>query len=181
MPLVYQAFNWVHGVYVAATIGSETTAAAGGEVGRVRRDPMAMLPFCGYNMGDYFHHWIDMRRHIHHLPRIFHVNWFRKNAAGDYIWPGFSENMRVIEWIVRRCRGSIPGHETQIGWIPHWEDFNTDGLDSFTQSNFAEAMAFIPAEWRSEILSQGELFLKLYDSMPKELVFQRELLASRLS
>lgn len=181
MPLVYQAFNWSHGVYIGATMGSETTAAAAGATGNVRRDPMAMLPFTGYNMGDYFHHWLEIRRKITHLPRFFHVNWFRKNAEGSFLWPGFSENMRVLEWIVNRCHGRVAGHETQIGWTPHFEDFETKGLPDFTHENFDECMAFHPDEWKNEILSQGELFLKLYDHLPKELVYQRELLAARLS
>ena len=181
MPLVYQAFNWAHGVYMGATMGSETTAAAAGAVGVVRRDPMAMLPFCGYHMGDYFHHWLEMRGLIKHLPRFFHVNWFRRDADGSFLWPGFSENMRVLEWIANRCQGRIAGHETRIGWTPHWEDFNTEGLEGFTQEQFDKAMAFVPEEWRAEILSQGELFLKLYDQLPKELVYQRELLAARLA
>ncbi len=180
MPLVYQAFNWTHGVYMGATMGSETTAAAAGAVGQVRRDPMAMLPFCGYNMGDYFQHWIEMRRHIKYLPRIFHVNWFRKSAQGKFLWPGFGENMRVLEWITKRCQGHIPGHETQIGWVPHYEDFHTEGLENFTQEDFNACMAFHADEWRSEVVSQGELFLKLYDHLPKELVYQKELLSARL-
>lgn len=180
MPLIYQAFNWVHGVYMGATMGSETTAAAAGAVGRVRRDPMAMLPFCGYNMGHYFRHWIEMRRLITHLPRIFHVNWFRKSADGKFLWPGFGQNMRVLEWIFKRCVGCIAGHEKQIGWVPHFEDFNTNGLDSFTRADFDAAMAFKPDEWRDELISQGELYLNLYDHLPKELIFQRELLAGRL-
>ncbi len=180
MPLVYQAFNWTHGVYIGATVGSETTAAAEGAAGVVRRDPMAMLPFCGYNMGDYFQHWIEMRRHIKYLPRIFHVNWFRRGADGGYLWPGFGENMRVLEWIVKRCHGQIAGHETQIGWIPHWEDFDTEGLEGFGREDFERAMKIDPEEWKREFLSQGELYLKLHDHLPKELIFQRELLASRL-
>lgn len=180
MPLVYQAFNWVHGVYMGATMGSETTTAAAGAIGRVRRDPMAMLPFCGYNMGDYFQHWIEMRRRITHLPRIFHVNWFRKGPDGKYLWPGFGQNMRVLEWIFNRCGDRVPGHEKQIGWVPHWEDFNTQGLESFTKADFDAVMAFNPEEWREELVSQGELYLRLYDHLPKELVFQRELLAGRL-
>jgi phosphoenolpyruvate carboxykinase (GTP) len=181
MPLVYQAFNWSHGVYVGATMGSEVTAAAIGLKAGVRRDPMAMLPFTGYNMADYFHHWLDMRRKVVHLPRFFHVNWFRKDENGKFLWPGFGENMRVLEWIVNRCRGRIPGHETQIGWTPDWEDFNTTGLDGFDERRFDQCMAFDAEEWKAEILSQGELFLKLYDYLPKEIVFQRELLAARLS
>jgi phosphoenolpyruvate carboxykinase (GTP) len=181
MPLVYQAFNWSHGVYVGATMGSEVTAAAIGLKAGVRRDPFAMLPFIGYNMADYFHHWLDMRRKVTHLPRFFHVNWFRKDEKGKFLWPGFGENMRVLEWIVNRCRGRIPGHETQIGWTPDWEDFNTVGLDGFDEHRFDQCMAFDAEEWKAEILSQGELFLKLYDYLPKEVVFQRELLAARLS
>ncbi len=181
MPLVYQAFNWTHGVYMGATMGSETTAAAAGKVGQVRRDPMAMLPFCGYNMGDYFKHWIEMRKHLQELPRIFHVNWFRKNASGEFLWPGFSENMRVLEWIFHRCAGRIRGHETQIGWVPHFEDFHTDGLPGFTRERFSACMAFHTEEWKNEVLSQGELFLRLYDHLPKELIYQRELLSARLS
>jgi len=181
MPLVYQSFNWAHGVYVGSTMGSETTAAATGAIGQVRRDPMAMLPFCGYDVGEYFSHWLEMRRHIRHLPRIFHVNWFRKGPDGKFLWPGFSDNMRVLEWIIRRCRGTVAGHETIIGWTPHWEDFNHEGLEGFSRDDFNKVMAVIPAEWRAEVLSQGELFLKIYDSLPKELVYQRELLSARLS
>ncbi|MBP7948219.1 MAG: phosphoenolpyruvate carboxykinase (GTP) [Verrucomicrobiales bacterium] len=180
MPLVYQAFNWTHGVYMGATMGSETTAAAAGSVGQVRRDPMAMLPFCGYNMGDYFQHWIEMRRRIHYPPRIFHVNWFRRGPGGEFLWPGFGENMRVLEWIIKRCQGHIAGHETQIGWVPHFEDFRIDGLPGFSRDDFDACMAFHAAEWKTEVISQGELFLKLYDHLPKELVYQRELLSARL-
>lgn len=181
MPLVFQAFDWTHGVFLGATQGSETTAAATGTVGTVRRDPMAMLPFCGYDMGDYFAHWLDMRKHIQRLPRIFHVNWFRKDHQGKFLWPGFRENLRVLEWIVQRCRGRIPGHETPIGWTPDWEDFCVDGLEGFTESQFNAAMEFRREEWLAEITSQNEFFLKLYHSMPKELMCQRELLMARMA
>jgi phosphoenolpyruvate carboxykinase (GTP) len=181
MPLVYQAFNWSHGVYIGATMGSEMTAAAAGTIGKVRRDPMAMLPFCGYNMGAYFSHWLEMRRYLTSLPRFFHVNWFRKSAEGNFIWPGFGENMRVLEWIVKRCHGEAAGYETQIGWIPAFEDFNIAGLDGFTEADYDAAMAFHRSEWKAELVSQGELFIDLYDHLPKELIFQRELLATRLS
>lgn len=181
MPLVFQAFNWSHGIYLGATMGSETTAAAIGLKKHVRRDPMAMLPFTGYNMGDYFAHWLSMRRQIRDLPRFFHVNWFRRDEDGSFLWPGYGENMRVLEWIINRCHGCIAGHETQIGWTPHFEDFDTSGLEGFTREQFEKCMAFVPEEWREEILSQGELFLNLYDHLPKELVYQRELLAARLT
>jgi phosphoenolpyruvate carboxykinase (GTP) len=180
MPLIYQAFNWSHGVYVGATMGSEMTAAAAGTIGKVRRDPMAMLPFCGYNMGAYFGHWLEMRRHLKHLPRFFHVNWFRKDDDGKFLWPGYGENMRVLEWIVKRCHGSAAGYETQIGWTPAFEDFNIEGLDGFTEESYQKCMAFNRAEWKAELVSQGELFIDLYDHLPKELIFQRELLAARL-
>lgn len=181
MPLVYQAFNWSHGVYVGATMGSEMTAAAAGTIGKVRRDPMAMLPFCGYNMGAYFGHWLEMRRYITSLPRFFHVNWFRKSEDGKFLWPGFGENMRVLEWIVKRCHGAAAGYETQIGWTPAFEDFNIEGLENFTKEDYDAAMAFHRSEWKAELVSQGELFIDLYDHLPKELIFQRELLAARLS
>jgi len=180
MPLVYQAFNWCHGVYVGATMGSEMTAAAAGTIGKVRRDPMAMLPFCGYNMGAYFGHWLEMQRYLTHLPRFFHVNWFRKTEDGKFMWPGFSENMRVLEWIVKRCKGGAAGHETQIGWIPDYDNFNIEGLDGFSKEDFEKVMKFDRHEWRQELVSQGELFIDLYDHLPKELIFQRELLAARL-
>jgi phosphoenolpyruvate carboxykinase (GTP) len=180
MPLVFQAFNWGHGVYLGATMGSEMTAAAAGTIGKVRRDPMAMLPFCGYNMGAYFAHWLEMRRDLTHLPRFFHVNWFRKSDEGEFLWPGFGDNMRVLEWIVRRCKGEAAGHETQIGWTPSFEDFNVEGLEGFTKKNFDACMAFDRKEWKAELVSQAEFFIELYDHLPKELLFQRELLAARL-
>jgi phosphoenolpyruvate carboxykinase (GTP) len=180
MPLVFQAFNWGHGVYLGATMGSEMTAAAAGTIGKVRRDPMAMLPFCGYNMGAYFGHWLEMRRYLRHLPRFFHVNWFRKDAGGNYLWPGFGENMRVLEWIVRRCKGEAAGHETQIGWTPSFEDFHLEGLSGFTEEQFHACMAFDHQEWKAELVSQAEFFIELYDHLPKELLFQRELLTARL-
>jgi len=181
MPLVFQAFDWTHGVFLGATQGSETTAAATGNVGTVRRDPMAMLPFCGYNMGDYLGHWLNMRKNIQRLPRIFHVNWFRKDANGKFLWPGFRENLRVLEWIVKRCQGKIAGHETPIGWTPDWKSFSTEGLDGFTKEQFDAAMLFRREDWLAEITNQNDFFLKLYHSMPKELMCQRELLMARMA
>jgi phosphoenolpyruvate carboxykinase (GTP) len=181
MPLIFQAFNWVHGVYLGATMGSETTAAAAGAVGQVRRDPMARLPFCGYNMGDYFAHWLEMRQSIKYVPRIFHVNFFRKGADGSYLWPGFGENMRVLQWMVERCRHGAHALETSIGWLPEYDDINMKGLENqVTRENFNEAMKIDTAEWHRELLMQDELFIKLYSQLPKEIIFQRELLIARL-
>lgn len=179
MPLVFQSFNWIHGVFLGANMGSETTAAAAGAVGKVRHDPFAMLPFCGYNMGDYFAHWLGMRRLVEHPPRIFHVNWFRKGEDGKFLWPGFSENMRVLEWIINRCDGRGKGHERSIGWMPHFDELTFDGLD-YTEEQFTELMHLDHEEFRQELLSEAELYLRLYDHLPKELIFQRELLAGRI-
>jgi phosphoenolpyruvate carboxykinase (GTP) len=179
-PLVFQAFNWAHGVYLGATMGSEMTAAAAGVVGQVRRDPMAMLPFCGYNMGDYFGHWLAMGRKIKHPPRIFHVNWFRKDANGKFLWPGFGDNMRVLQWIVDRCHGRAEGEETALGWMPPLEAIDLNGLEGYSRARLGEALAINLPEWKQEIDLQGELFAKLGDRMPKELLYERELLRSRL-
>jgi phosphoenolpyruvate carboxykinase (GTP) len=180
LPLVYQAFNWIHGVYVGATMGSEMTAAAVGGVGQVRRDPMAMLPFCGYNMGDYFRHWIGMRKLIKFPPRVFYVNWFRKDGADKYLWPGFGENMRVLKWIVDRCRGRADADETPLGWVPGPQCFDLAGLPDVTNDRLTQLQSINYEDWRREIISQDELFMKLYSHLPKELIFQRELLVSRL-
>ncbi len=179
MPLVYQAFNWSAGVYIGATMGSEMTAAAAGTVGKVRRDPMAMLPFCGYHMGDYFRHWIKMQRSLTQTPRVFHVNWFRKDAAGQFLWPGFSENMRVLKWIVDRAHGRALGRETPIGWMPQYSDIEWDGLD-FPREMFDTLQQFDRKAWRDEVLGHEELFLDLHDHLPKEMVYERELLICRL-
>ena len=180
MPLIFQAFNWVHGVYLGATVGSEMTAAAAGTIGQVRRDPMAMLPFCGYDMGDYFAHWLEMRRLVKHVPRVFHVNWFRKSAEGKFLWPGFGDNMRVLKWIVQRCQSGAHALETSIGWVPEYADLDMNGLESMTPEKFEEVQKIDPTEWHRELVLQDELFMKLYSHLPKELVFQRELLISRL-
>ncbi len=181
MPLIFQAFNWIHGVYLGATMGSEMTAAAAGTLGQVRRDPMAMLPFCGYNMGDYFSHWLEMRGKVKHLPRIFHVNWFRKSPEGKFLWPGFGDNMRVLKWIVQRCGFGAHALETSIGWVPQYEDLDMKGLEGEITPEKFDGMQRIDAEeWQRELLMQDELFFKLYSSLPKELIFQRELLISRL-
>jgi len=180
MPLVFQAFNWVHGVYIGATMGSEMTAAAVGGAGQVRRDPMAMLPFCGYDMGDYFRHWINMHRIIKHPPRIFHVNWFRKNRQGEFLWPGFGENMRVLKWIVDRCCGRVNAEETALGWVPTPAGFELAGLPEVDEARFEALQAVDTDELRREVLMQEELFMRIYARLPKELIFQRELLIARL-
>ena len=179
MPLVYQAFNWSSGVYIGATMGSEMTAAAAGTVGKVRRDPMAMLPFCGYHMGDYFRHWIKMQRSLSVTPRIFHVNWFRKGADGKFIWPGYSENMRVLKWIVDRARVRAKARETSIGWVPDYGDMEWTGLD-FPEERFNELQAFDRNAWKHEVIDHEELFIELHDHLPKEMVYERELLICRL-
>jgi phosphoenolpyruvate carboxykinase (GTP) len=180
LPLVFQAFNWIHGVYVGATMGSETTAAAAGTVGQVRRDPMAMLPFCGYNMGDYFAHWLKMRKLLKNPPKIYHVNWFRKSKEGAFLWPGYGENMRVLKWIVDRCRGRVPAYETPVGWMPEPKDIDMTGLPDDALPKLTDALSLNVEEWKREVLLQDEIFLRLYSDLPKELIFQRELLISRL-
>jgi len=180
MPLDFETFDWIHGVYAGATMGSEMTAAAAGGLGQLRRDPMAMLPFCGYNMGDYFRHWLHMRKRIKNPPRIFHVNWFRKDDAGNFLWPGFGENMRVLKWILDRCQGKIGASEGALGWMRQIVDFDLAGLDGFGSAQFQQLQDVREKEWKQEVVSQEELFVNLHATLPKELYFERELLVSRL-
>jgi phosphoenolpyruvate carboxykinase (GTP) len=179
VPLVFQAFNWMHGVYLGATLSSETTAAATGQVGVVRRDPMAMLPFIGFNIRDYLVHWFRMRKKMSDCPRIFHVNWFRKDADGKFMWPGYGENMRVLKWILDRSHGRAYAKETLVGWMPQSKDIDLEGL-AMSRERFEELQAVKPDEVKAELLGQEELFLKMAGELPKEMIFQRELLISRL-
>ncbi len=179
VPLVVQSFNWTHGVYFGATMGSETTAAATGKVGVVRRDPMAMLPFCGYDVGTYFSHWLDMQKKVPLPPKIFMVNWFRQDAKGKFVWPGFGDNMRVLKWVIDRARGKVGGHETLIGWVPRPGDLDLQDL-AISEEDVVEATKIDYDEWSKELESQGEWFQSLGPTVPQALLLQRELLMARL-
>ncbi len=178
VPLVVESFGWQHGVYLGATLASETTAAANGALGVLRRDPMAMLPFCGYDMGEYFGHWLKMRDRITMPPKLALVNWFRKGADGRFLWPGFGENMRVLKWVLDRVEGKVGAAQTPVGLLPMPDDFDLEGLDR------AAALAALSVDldqWRSEVGLQEELFQKLSRTMPRELVQERESLRARLA
>jgi phosphoenolpyruvate carboxykinase (GTP) len=179
MPLIFQAFGWEHGTYVGATMGSETTAAAAGAVGQVRRDPMAMLPFCGYNMGQYFQHWLEIGPRLKNPPLIFHVNWFRKGRDGKFLWPGFGDNMRVLKWIIDRCEGHGGGAETPVGIIPRPEDFDLAELDNVSRETMRELFSIKPDEWKKELETQAEFFKTLGKDMPRELIARHDNLAKK--
>ncbi|MBI2571624.1 MAG: phosphoenolpyruvate carboxykinase (GTP) [Candidatus Schekmanbacteria bacterium] len=178
-PLVFQAFNWDHGVYLAATMGSEATAAAVGQAA-MRRDPMAMLPFCGYHIADYWQHWLNIGlQDAATPPRIFRVNWFRKDDEGRFIWPGFGENMRVLKWIIDRCHGHAIGVESPLGWVPEYGELNWAGLD-FPREKFHGIMEINRAQARTEVREQGEWFAKLGSRLPREMEAERQCFQSRV-
>jgi phosphoenolpyruvate carboxykinase (GTP) len=181
VPLVVEAQNWEDGVYMGATLGSETTAAITGKVGVVRRDPMAMLAFCGYHIGDYFAHWLKMGKAVSRPPKIFRVNWFRKDADGKFIWPGFAENMRVLKWIVDRCGGRAPGVETALGMIPRYDDLNWTGLERFDRARFEEIARVDDKAWGEELKSHDELFSKLASHLPPALETRRGSMHQKLA
>lgn len=181
MPLVFGALDWTHGVYVGATMASETTAAATGAVGQVRRDPMAMLPFCGYRMGDYFLHWLEIGRRITNPPLIFHVNWFRKDSDGKFLWPGFGDNMRVLKWIIDRCEGQGGAEETPIGWIPRPVDLDLGELEGVSAEHLGELLSVIPGKWKVELETQKQFFETLQPDMPKVLLAEREKIVRRFA
>ena len=180
MPLIFQAFDWEHGVYIGATMASETTAAATGAVGQVRRDPMAMLPFCGYNIGDYFRHWLKVGKRLSSPPLIFNVNWFRKGEDGKFLWPGFGDNMRVLKWIIDRCEGSEAAVESPIGWLPRPDDLDLAELN-VPHKSVVELLGIDHEQWQKELAGHQRFFESLGGVVPDELLRQREKLAARFS
>jgi phosphoenolpyruvate carboxykinase (GTP) len=177
-PLVYESFDWQHGVFVGATMASETTAAATGDVGITRRDPMAMLPFCGYNMADYFGHWLEMGKKIPKPPKIFHVNWFRKGADGKFLWPGYGENVRVLKWILERVEGRGAGQETPIGYVPAKNGLTLDGL-KISDDTLNELLRVNPEDWENEMEDSKQFFGKFGDRLPRQIREEHQKLAQR--
>jgi len=178
-PLVYQAFNWGHGVYLAATLGSEKTAAAAGKVGDFRRDPMAMLPFCGYHMAEYFDHWLTIGRKLPEPPRIFRVNWFLKDEAGQFMWPGYGQNMRVLKWIVERAQGHGYGVETPLGWMPRYRDLDWTGLE-YSREQFNKLQTLDREAFKTQTVAHEQFFITLKNKLPLDFLMEKELLVSRL-
>ena len=179
-PLVYESRNWQHGTFVGSIMASETTAAASGAVGVVRRDPMAMIPFCGYNMGEYFAHWLEMGKKAANAPKIFHVNWFRTDAEGNFIWPGFGDNLRVLLWILDRCAGKVGAVDSEIGYLPNPADINVDGLD-ISADTMKELLSVDKESWKADLASIKEFYAKIGDTMPKELLDELATLEANLN
>ena len=179
-PLVYESTSWQHGVYVGATMASETTAAAAGAVGKLRRDPMAMHPFIGYHVGDYFNHWLQLgKRAGAVLPRIFHVNWFRQDDKGKFLWPGFGDNLRVLEWITQRVEGTADAVKTPLGFQPAPQQINSEGL-GLNVDQIRQTLAINPEDWRDELASQIEFFDSIGPKLPRELRDENDALRKRL-
>jgi len=180
IPLVYQSFNWQHGTFLGATLASETTAAATGAVGVVRRDPMAMLPFCGYNMGDYWGHWLSMAKRTTNPPKIFRVNWFQRNERGRFLWPGFGENLRVLRWIIERSKGGGQANETPIGYVPKASSLSGEGLE-ISNSDVDQLVAVDREAWKNNLKSQGDFFDTFGDRLPAGIKEEHKALANRLN
>ena len=178
-PLVYQSRDWDHGVFVGSVMASETTAAATGAVGVVRRDPMAMRPFCGYNMGDYWQHWLDMGKKLSDPPKIFNVNWFRTDDEGHFLWPGFGDNLRVVEWILARCFGEADAVETEIGYEPKPEDIDLNGTD-LSLDDLKNILGVDRELWREECKGIREYYSQFGDRLPKKLAEELEILENKL-
>jgi phosphoenolpyruvate carboxykinase (GTP) len=179
VPLVYESFNWQHGTFLGATLASETTAAATGAVGVVRRDPMAMLPFCGYNMGEYWAHWLSMSKRATNPPKIFRVNWFRRNEQGKFVWPGFGENLRVLRWVIERSKGGGEADETAIGYVPKPSALNGDGL-SMSKSDLNQLVAIDRDGWKNNLKSQSDYFETFGDHLPDGIKEEHRALSNRL-
>jgi phosphoenolpyruvate carboxykinase (GTP) len=179
IPLVYQSFNWQHGTFLGATLASETTAAATGAVGVVRRDPMAMLPFCGYNMGDYWGHWLNMAKRATHPPKIFRVNWFQRNERGRFLWPGFGENLRVLRWVIERAKGGGQADETPIGYVPKAASLSGDGL-KISKADVDQLVSVDREAWKNNLKSQSDFFDTFGDHLPAGMKEEHQSLANRL-
>jgi len=178
-PLVYEAFNWQHGVFIGATMASERTAAQVGRIGEVRRDPMAMLPFCGYNMGDYFRYWLEMSKRMTRPPKIFHVNWFRTDEKGNFLWPGFRENLRILEWILDRCNDRVAAVKTPIGFTPSSSDIDMTGL-KLSQGALEKLLEVNRKDWLEESKGIKSFFKQFKKDLPQELWQEYENLLTRL-
>jgi phosphoenolpyruvate carboxykinase (GTP) len=180
VPLVTEAFDWEHGVFLGSIMSSETTAAETGEIGQLRFDPMAMLPFCGYHMGRYFRHWLEIgKREGARLPLIYYVNWFRKDDDGNFLWPGFGENSRVLAWIFRRCDGDAAAERTEMGCVPTKESLDTSGLD-ITDAQLDELLKAVPEDWKAQLPQMREHYAQFGDELPDELRGQLDALEQRL-